>query len=385
MENSLSSMGHDVPDICSNLVINSTEEVLTTLTEEECGEHSLEKTATVLTSPIILIPPMSLPTKDLSCSFMSPEGAVVSVNSVDTNEEGVTVEELPLPLPLQQIQFLTVDQSDETPLLTPQSPDQPPSQEPLTRLIPVVEVPGFTDSSVHSGVPHEVQTSPQHDLFLSAMTTISQESLSDLGVTLSPLLSPLGILLSPGGDRCQESTIAFVMESTEGTDAISSSSIEENYPASSNVMSSLCSDMTSIAASVEVTTDQMGGKTTVSSSKTRRSPRSRSVQIVPSLSPEQADESKRSNPRSSNRRVLQDHSNYNDTKSPVIGNGRGRRRKPKDRSPRQAVLDDADENYCVAANQSRTPPGRVSGVLLTGKRKTPSPRGGVGTKRMRRL
>ena len=318
IDNLLSPVSHDVPDICNNLVLRA-------LTEEESCENSQEETATVLTSPLILISPISLPTEERSCSFVSPEEAV-SFDSVDTYEEGITVAGLPLSVPLQHIQFLTVDQSDETSVLAPQLPEQPSSQEPRTRLIPVVEVPAFTNDSVFSGKSHEVQKSPQQDSFLSAVTTISQESLSDLGVTLSPLLSPLGILFSPEGDRRQDPTNAVVVESTEDTEAISSSSTD---PASNDVMSSICSDMTSIAASVEVTTAQMS-KRTLQNSKTRKSPRSSSIQIVPSLSPQLVDESKRGISRFNDRRVLQDQSNFDEANSPLIGNGRGRRRKLKD-------------------------------------------------------
>lgn len=367
----------DVPDVCGSLVSNTVEEPLTMASEEEGVENSQETTTTALTSPIILIPSASLSTDELSCSFVSHEGAVVSIDSVDTNVEGVTVEELPLPIQFQQIQFLAVDQSDENPVLSPHSPNGPQSEEPHTRLIPVVEVPGYTESSEYLGVTQGVHVSPHRDVFLSAMTTISHEGLSDLGVALSPLLSPLGILLSPGGDRNQESTITVVLESKEGANA------EENV----HVMSGICTDMTSIAASVEVTTDQRDNRTSLSTSKTRRSSKSRPAQIVPSLSPLQAgeDDSTRNTPRCRNRRVLQDHSNFEDARSPVIGEGRGRRRRLKDHPPKQRLHGDADENSAFAANQSRTPPGRVSGVLLGGKRKTPSPHRGVGTKRVRRI
>ncbi|XP_078360191.1 uncharacterized protein LOC144644550 isoform X2 [Oculina patagonica] len=391
MENLVSPMSYDVPDICSNLIANTVEEPLKIIHQENGGEHSQEDPATALTSPVILIPPISLSTEELSCSFLNSEGSVVSIDSADANQEGVTVEEVPLSIPFQQIQFVAVDQSDETPVLTPRSPDESLSQEPLTRLIPVVEVPGYTASGEYVNVVHEGQISPHRDVFLSAMTTISQEGLSDLGVTLSPLLSPLGILLSPGGDPSQESTITVLVESKEGADVeeiISNPGIEENGHVSSGVISGICTDMTSIAASVEVTTDQRDKRTPLSTKKTRRKSQTAHAQIVPSVSPLQASEdgSIRGTPRCRNRRVLQDHSNFEDAKSPVGSVGRpGRQRKLKDHSPKQPYQDDADENFAFAASQSRTPPGRVSGVLLTGKRKTPSPRGRVGTKRGRRI
>ncbi|XP_022783532.1 uncharacterized protein LOC111324277 isoform X2 [Stylophora pistillata] len=376
MDNLLSSVSHDDPDICSNLGVR-------TLTEEECCENPQEETSTVLTSPLILISSMSQPTEKGTYSFVSPEEAALSVDPVDTNEVSITESEFPLSVPLQQIHFLNTDQNDETSVLAFQSPDQLSSQELHTRLIPVVEVPAFTDDSVFPGKSHEVQTSPQHDSFLSAVTTISQEGLSDLGVTLSPLLSPLGILFSPGGDRRQDPAIAFLVESKEDTDAdfaISSSSID---PTSNDVMSSICSDMTSIAASVEVTTAQMG-KSALRSSKIRKSPRSSSIQIVPSISPKLAVQSKRSSPRYRDRRVLQDQSNYEEANSPLIASGRGRRRNSNNRSPELASFDHTDENLCFAMDHSRTPPSSVSGVLLTGKKKTSS-RAREGTKRGRRI
>lgn len=219
--------------------------------------------------------------------------------------------------------------------------------------------------------------SPQRDVLLSAMTTISHEGLSDLGVTLSPLLSPLEILLSPGGDHGEESTIAVVVEDA-------SSAAEENVVVSSGVMSDICTDMTSVAASVEVTTDQRKKWSSPSNGRTRRSPRTRAAQTVPSVSRLQVDDSKQSTPRRRGRRVLQDHSNFEDVRSPVVDSRRGRRRKLKDRSPQQSAQA-ADENSGFAANISRTPPGRVSGVILSGGRKTPSSRGGEGAKRMRHI
>lgn len=282
-----------------------------------------------------------------------------------------------------------MEQSDDTAVLTPRSPDESNSQEPLTRLIPVVEVPGYTGSGEYVNVLHEGNISPDRDVFLSAMTTISQDCLSDLGVTLSPLLSPLGILLSPGGDRNQDSTITVLVESKDDADkdeTILNSGFEENCHVPSGLISGICTDMTSIAASVEVTTDQRDKQTPLSTGKTRR--KSRTAQIVPSVSPLQASEndSTHSTPRCRNRRALQDHSNFEDAKSPVLNDGRRHQRKLKDQPPKQPFDDDADENFAFAASsQSRTPPGRVSGVLLTGKRKTSSSRGGVGTKRGRRI
>lgn len=369
----------DVTDIC-NVAANTEKEPLT-ISEQE-------KSTTVLNSPVILIPPMSLSTEELSYSFVSREGSVVAIDSVDTNEEGVRVEEVPLPIPFQQVQLLAVDQRDKNPVLTPQSPDEPQSKEPHTRLIPVVEIPGYTESGEYLNVVDEGHISPQWDVFLSAMTTISQEGLNDLGVTLPPLLSPLGILLSPGEDRSQEPTITAVVEceeSAEAEEAISNSCTEDDSFASSGGMSGICTDMTSIAASVEITTEERDKSVSLSTGKTRRKPRP--AQIVPSVAPLQVSDDGLTcrTPRSRDRAILQDHSNFTDTKSPMVDDGKGRQRRRKDHSPKQSFNDNADENSAIVANQSRTPPGRVSSVLLTGKRKSSrSPRGGVGTKRGRR-
>ena len=363
----------DIADFC-NVAANTEKEPLT-ISEQE-------KSATVSNSPLILIPPMSLSTEELSKSFVNHEGSVVAINSLDNNEDGVTVEELPLPIPFQQVQLLAVDQRDKNPVLTPRSPDEPQSKESHTRFIPVVEIPGYTESGECLNEVDEAHMPPQWDVFLSAMTTISQEGLNDLGVTLSPLLSPLGILLSPGEDRSQEPTITAVEEgeeSAEAEQAISNSGIEDDCFASSVGMSGICSDMTSIAASVEITTEERDKSVSLSTGKIRR--KSPPAQIVPSVSPLQP-----SDDGSKNRAILQDHSNFTDAKSSGTGEGRGRQRRLKDHSPKQSYNDNADENSAIVANQSRTPPGRVSGVLLTGKRKNSrSPRGGVGTKRGRRI
>lgn len=383
-ENFLSPIICDVPDICSNIVTNIVEEPLEIIPKENGGVNFKDHT-TALASPPTLIPSVSLPAEELSCSFINSEGGIVSIDSAETCEEGITVEEVPLQIPFQQIQFLAVEPSDDNPVLTPRSPDEPYSQEPLTRLIPVVEVPGYTESGEYVSVVHEGSLSPHRDVLLSTMTTISQEGLTDLGVTLSPLLSPLGILLSPGGDPSQESTIAVLMESKEGGDT--DEAIQDNSDAASGVISGSCTDMTSIAASVEVTTDQTEKRTSLTTSKTKR--KSRPAQIVPSVSPLQAsseDDSTPSTPRCRNRRVLQDQSNFQDARSPVGVDRRGQQKKVKEHySSRESFHDEADENFVFAASQSCTPPGRVSGVVLTGKRKMSSSRGKVGTKRGRRI
>ena len=373
-----SVISYDVADFC-NVAANTEKEPLT-ISEQE-------KSATVSNSPLILIPPMSLSTEELSYSFVNHEGSVVAIDSVDTNEEGVTVEEVPLPIPFQHVQLLAVDQRDKNPVLTPRSPDEPQSKELHTRFIPVVEIPGHTESGEYLNEVDEAHMPPQWDVFLSAMTTISQEGLNDLGVTLSPLLSPLGILLSPGEDRSQEPTITAVEEGEESAEAeqvISNSGIEDDCFASSVGMPGICSDMTSIAASVEITTEERDKRVSLSTGKTRR--KSRPAQIVPSVSPLQVSDDGLTSgtSQSRNRAILQDHSNFTDAKSSGTGEGKARQRRLKDHSTKQSHNDNADENSAIVANQSRTPPGRVSGVLLKGKRKNSrSPRGGVGTKRGR--
>ena len=381
-ENSLSPIICDVPYICSNVLTNTVEEPLAMLPEENGGVNFKDHT-TALTSPATLIPPVSMPTEELSCSFNNSEGGITSIDSAGTCEEGITVEEIPLQIPFQQIQFLAVEQSDDNPVLTPRSPEEPYSQEPLTRLIPVVEVPGYTENSEYMSVVHTGHLSPHRDVLLSAMSTISQEGLTDLGVTLSPLLSPLGILLSPGGDPSQESTIAVLVESKEGGDT--DEAIQDNSHVPSGVIPGSCTDMTSIAASVEITTEQSEKRASLTTSKTKR--KSRPAQIVPSVSPLLAsseDGSTPNTPRCRNRRVLQDQSNFKDARSPVGVDRRGQQKKVKTHSPKESFHDEADENFVFAASQSCTPPGRVSGVLLTGKRKMPSSRGKLGTKRGRR-
>ena len=378
---SASAISCDVTDTYSNVVTDTEKEPLALTSEQE-------KSKTVLNSPVILIPPMSLSTEKLSYSFVSHEGSVVTNYSVDTNEEGVTVEEVPLSIPFQQVQLLAAGQSDKTPVLTARSPDEPLSNEPHTRLIPVVEIPGYTESSEYLNVADEDHKSPQWDVFLSAMTTISQEGLNDLGVTLSPLLSPLGILLSPGGDRSQGSSITAEVECEESTEAedILNSAFEDDNFACSGGMSGICTDMTSIAASVEITTEERDKSAYLSTSNTGR--KSRLSQVVPSVSPPQVSDDGLTcrTHRSRNRAILQDHSNFTDAKSSVDGGGKGRQRRLKDHLLRQSSNDNADENSAIVANQSRTPPGRVSGVLLKGKRKTArSSRGGVGMKRGRRI
>jgi len=368
-----------ITNIC-NVPANTRKEPLT-ISEEE-------KSTTVLNSPVILIPPMPLSTEELSYSFVSHEGSVVAIDSVDTNDEGVTVEEVPLPIPFQQVQLLGADQRDKSPVLTPRSPDELQSKEPHTRLIPVVGIPGCTENGEYLNVVDEGHTSQQWDVFLSAMTTISQECLNDLGVTLSPLLSPMGILLSPGEDHSQKPTIRAVVECEESAgaeQALSDSGTEDDSFAASGGMSGVCADMTSIAASVEITTEERDKSLSLSTGKTRR--KSRPAQVVPSVSPLQVGDDGLTcrTPRSRDRAILQDQNNFTDAKSPMGGDGKGRQRRRKDHSPKQSFNDNADENSAIVANQRRTPPGRVSGVLLTGKRKTSrSTRGGVVTKRGRR-
>ena len=370
-EDVLFFMDSSVPDMSSS-VISTMDETPTILPEDERGINPQESATATLTSSVML----SLSTDEGPCSVVNTKKAAVNTDCEDPNGDTLMLEEVPLPLPFQQFQLLPVDPNDSIHVLTPQSPDGNLSQEPHARLIPVVEVPGYTESGECLGASHGEHISPRQDVFLNAMTTISHEGLSDLGVTLSPLLSPLGILLSPGGVYNQEPTIAVVVEDA-------SSVVEENMVVSSGVMPGVCTDMTSIAASVEVTTDPRKKWTSPSSSRTRRSPRLRAAQTVPSVSPQQAGDYQPSSHYSRNRRVLQDHSNF-DPMSPVAGNGRGRRRKSRDGSAEQS-FHNADENSAFAANQTHTPPGRVSGVILSGRRKTPNSRGRVDTTKFRRF
>ena len=350
-----------VPNVCYSLT-DTIEDTPTMLSEEENGQTPLASTTASLTSPNIL----SLSTEDGPCSFVSPEGALLTIDCEDPNGDTVMLEELPLSIPFQQIQLLPMAGSS---VLNPQSPGEPLLQESHPRLIPVVEVPAFTDSVEHLGAPHSDHISPRREVLLSPMTTISHEGLSDLGVTLSPL----GILLSPGGDHSQESNVAVVVEGAEETVVVSS-----------GVPPAVCSDMTTIAASVEVTTDHREKSSSPSNGRSRKSPGSREAQTVPSASPLQLAEYKLSVSSCGNRRVLQDQSNFEDAKSPVGDNGRGRRKKLRNSSPEQPFKDD-EENSVFAANQNRTPPGRVSGVIVKGRRKAPSSRGGVVKKRIRRV
>lgn len=347
-----------VPDVCYRLT-DTIEETPTMLSEEESGQTPLNSTTAALTSPIIL----SLSNEDDPCSLVSPEGALVTIDCEDPNGDTVMLEELPLSIPFQQIQLLPMDASS---VLNPQSPLLQASHP---RLIPVVEVPAYTDSVEHLGAPHSEHISPRRDVLLSAMTTISHEGLSDLGVTLSPL----GILLSPGGDHSEESNVAVVVEGAEETVVVTS-----------GVSPGSCTDMTTIAASVEVSTDHKKKRSSPSNGRSRKSPGSRAAHIVPATSPVELSEAKPSISSCGKRRVLQDHSNFEDTRSPVGENGKARRRKQRNRSPEQ-FFKDGDENSVFAANQNRTPPGRVSGVILKGRRKAPSSRGGVNKKRIRRV
>lgn len=360
-----------VPVSCNSLT-NTIEGTPTLVTEDTGYQTPLHDTVATLTSPIIL----SLTTgEDGSCTLVSPEGAVVTNDIEFEHSDGQTVllEEVPLSIPFPQIQLLQVDTSASSEL-TPYSPDEALSQEPHPRLIPVTELPDFTDSSEHRELSRSEHISPQRDVFLSAMTTISNDGLNDLGVTLSPL----GILLSPGGDLGEQSNITVVVEDA-------SSVADETVVVSSGVVPDICTDMTSVAASVEITTDNRNKPSSTSNGRRGTSPGSRTAQTVPCSSPSQLSDSKPSTPRCRNKRVLQDHSNFEDVRSPVGDSLKRRRRKFKDRSPEHSVQD-VDENSPFAANENRTPPGRVSGVIQKDKSKTrTSLCGGDHKKRMRRI
>lgn len=360
------------PDPSNNVTSVEDDEAQPLVPEDETGSNSQENAPATLTSPILL----SLSAEEGSFSFVSPEGATVFAVDCDyPDDDSVTVEEVPLSAPFQQVQLLSVDLNDDTPVLTPQSPpEESLSQELTPRLIPLVEIPSYTESG----------DSSRQDLFVSVIdgvSTISQEGLSDLGVTLSPLLSPLGILLSPGGDidHSHDPTVVLVDDV--------SSAVDGNMAGLNAVVPGVCTDMTSIAASVEVTTDMQRKKGTAPSSARKRAcarSRKRTAQTVPSLSPQQPADIKSSTPCRRNRRVLQDNSNFQDPRSPVAGNKRGRRRKVKVGHSEQS-FQGVDENSAFAVEQTHTPPRRVSGVILNTKRKTSSPSGSVEKKSTRRL
>ena len=360
------------PDPSNNVTSVEDDEAQPLVPEDETGSNSPENAPATLTSPILL----SLSAEEGSFSFVSPEGATVfAVDCEYPDDDSVTVEEVPLSAPFQQVQLLSVDLNDDTPVLTPQSPEESLSQELTPRLIPLVEIPSYTESG----------DSSRQDLFVSVIdgvSTISQEGLSDLGVTLSPLLSPLGILLSPGGDidHSHDPTVAVLVDDL-------SSAVDGNMAGLNAVVPGVCTDMTSIAASVEVTTDMQRKKGTAPSSARKRAcarSRKRPAQTVPSLSPQQPADIKSSTPCRRNRRVLQDNSNFEDPRSPVAGNKRGRRRKVKVDHSEQS-FQGVDENSAFAVKQTHTPPRRVSGVILNAKRKTSSPSGSVEKKSPRRL
>lgn len=369
-ERVLSSTDCTVPDPSNNVTSVEDDEAQPLVPEDDTGSNSQENAAATLTSPIIL----SLSAEEGSFSFVSPEGATVFATDCEyPDDDSVTIEEVPLSAPVQQVQLLSIDLTDDTPVLTPQSPEESLSQELTPRLIPLVEIPSYTESGGSS----------RGDLFVSVIdgvSTISQEGLSDLGVTLSPLLSPLGILLSPGGDidHSHDPTVAVLVDDV-------SSAVDGNIAGLNAVVPGVCTDMTSIAASVEVTTDVQRKKGTSSSSARKRArSRKRTAQTVPSLSPQQPADIKSSTPRRRNRRVLQDNSNFEDLRSPVAGNKRGRRRKVKVGHSEQS-FQGVDENSAFAVKKTSTPPRRVSGVILNTKRKTSSPSGSVEKKSTRRL
>ena len=369
-ERVLSSTDCTVPDPTNNVTSVEDDEAQPLVPENETGSNSPENAPATLTSPILL----SLSAEEGSFSFVSPEGTVFAVDCEYPDDDSVTVEEVPLSAPFQQVQLLSVDLNDDTPVLTPQSPEDSLSQELTPRLVSLVEIPSYTESG----------DSSRQDLFVSVIdgvSTISQEGLSDLGVTLSPLLSPLGILLSPGGDidHSHDPTVVLVDDV--------SSVVDGNMAGLNAVVPGVCTDMTSIAASVEVTTDMQRKKGTAPSSARKRAcarSRKRTAQTVPSLSPQQPANINSSSPCRRNRRVLQDNSNFEDPRSPVASNKRGRRRKVKVGHSEQSFLG-VDENSAFAVEQTHTPPRRVSSVILNAKRKTSSPSGSVEKKSSRRL
>ena len=299
---------------------------------------------------------------------------------------GEGVEEVALCIPSHPLHGLSPSPRHLLPYCTSRSPQLSVSEEPFTTFVPVVEVPFYTEGIEHSGGSSGTQLSPRSDVILSAMTTISQEGLNDLGVNLSPLLSPQGILLSPEGYLTGDHNIAVLFGNREAVDTdhmnLNCCGMDEE------VISGLCTDMTSIAASVEVTTDQSMKEKSSGNGIQRRSPRFRnassSAQTVPSVSPEQVSYLKPKSPRARNRRVLRENSNFKESKSPMGGLESTGRKRLKDRSPKQS-RHHCDENVASVTRLNRTPPGRVSDVILSRRKKTPSPRGGLVTKRTRRV
>ncbi|XP_068741848.1 uncharacterized protein [Montipora capricornis] len=326
------------------------------LPEEESCQISLDNKGACLTSPIIL----SITTEDGPYSFVSPGGTVLLDHCEGGNDHTILLEDMPLSIPFPQIQLQSSEGNNTSPVLTSQSTAESLSEHNHTRFFPVIEVPAFMPGGEDLGNSHDEQISPVQDVPLSAMTTISSEGLSDLGVTLSPT----GIPLSPGGDSAQSTTVLVVEDVRLGA--------EENVIAPNGVIAGSCTDMTSIAASVEVTTNHRKKSTSPTFGRTKRRPTSRAAQAVPSVSPLQVVNSSPCTPPGGNTNVLQDHSNFHNGKSNFGDQAQGKRRKLKrNRSPSRPGF---DENSPSASDQNHTLPGRVSGITDKERRKTRSSR-----------
>lgn len=338
----------------------------TLLPEDESCQVLLDSQGASLSSPIIV----SIQSGDGRFSLVDHEGAVLLDHFEAFDDRTVLLEETPLSLPFPQIKLPSSEEINTSPVLGSQTNEESSSPGTYPSFFPVLGVPIDTHNGEELNASQGEEFSPNRDVLLSAMTTLSPEGLSDLGVTMSPL----GMLLSPGGNLAQ-STAASVVEYT-------STGAEENTVASCGVVPGQYSDMTSIAASVEITTNHRRKSSSTKVGRSRRGIGSKTAQIVPSASPLKAGIASPRSPYVRNTNVLQDHSNLHDARSLSCDRTRGKRQKLKrDRSSQQPG---SDENSPLSADQSRTPPGRVSGVIVKGRKNTARSRGRDEKKRMRR-
>ena len=338
----------------------------TLLPEDESSQVLLDSQETSLSSPIIV----STQSGDGRFSLVNHEGAVLLDHGDTFDDRTVFLEEMPLSIPFPQIQLASAEEINASQVLGSQTNDESSSPGTYTRFFPVLGIPIDTQSGEELKSSQGEEFSPNRDVLLSAMTTLSPEGLSDLGVTMSPL----GILLSPGGNPAQSSAASVVEYTSTGA--------EENTIASCGVVPGQYSDMTSIAASVEVTTNHRERSSSTKVGRNRRGGGPTTAQIVPSASPLKVGNASPRSPHARNTNVLQDHSNFHDARSILCDRTRGKRQKLKrDRSSQQPG---SDENSPLSADQSRTPPGRVSSVIVKERKKTARSRGRGETKTIRR-
>ena len=338
----------------------------TLFSEDESCQVLLDSEGASLSSPIIV----SIQSGDGRYSLVSPEGAVLLDHCEAFDDRTVLLEETPLSLPFPQIKLPSSEEINASLVLGSQTNEESSSPGTYTSFFPVLEVPIDTQIGEELNASQGEEFSPNRDVLLSAMTTLSPEGLSDLGVTMSPL----GMLLSPGGNLAQSSAPSVVEYTSTGA--------EEDTVASCGVLPGQYSDMTSIAASVEITTNHRKRSSSTKVGRNRRGVGSKTAQIVPSASPLTAGNVSPRSPCVRNTNVLQDHSNLHDARSLFCDGTRGKRQKLKrDRSCQQPG---SDENSPLSVDQSRTPPGRVSGVVVKERKKTARSRGRDEKKRMRR-